>query len=65
MKEPADRQNEYKTFIVLLQEATKTVTPVIDPKNPTNNVTLRTQKLIADKRRESSTWQKTHTPENE
>jgi endonuclease/exonuclease/phosphatase family metal-dependent hydrolase len=43
LKEPADIENEYKSFIVLLQEATKTATPIIDPKNATNNITLRTK----------------------
>jgi hypothetical protein len=41
LKKPADIENEYKNFIVLLQEATKTATTIIDPKNPTNNITLR------------------------
>jgi hypothetical protein len=57
-------EKEYKNFIVLLQEATKTATPTIDPKNPTNNMPLRIQKIIAEKRRASSTWLKTHNPEN-
>jgi translation initiation factor 2 alpha subunit (eIF-2alpha) len=55
---------EYKNFIVLQQEATKRATPIIDQKNPTNNIPLRIKGLIAEKRRARSTWQKTHTPEN-
>jgi hypothetical protein len=63
-KEPADIENEYKNFIVLLQEATKTATSMNDRKNPTNNIPLRIKKLKSKKRRVKSTWQKTHTPEN-
>jgi hypothetical protein len=41
LKEPADIENEYKNFIILLQEATKTATPLNAPTNPTNNIPRR------------------------
>jgi hypothetical protein len=66
LKEPADIENEYKNFIVLLLEATKTATPIIDPKNPTNNIPLRIKKKKNNSRKEKSkiNLAKTYTPEN-
>jgi hypothetical protein len=65
LKEPADIKNEYKNFIILLQEAAKTAThPLNAPTNPTNNIPLRIKTLIAEKRRARSSWQRTQTPEN-
>jgi D-alanyl-D-alanine carboxypeptidase len=64
LKEPADIENECKNFIILLQDAAKTATTSNTQINPTNNIPLRIKKLIAEKRRASSSWQRTHTLES-
>jgi hypothetical protein len=64
LKEPSDLENDYKHFIALLQEAAKMATPTSHHNNTHNDIPLRIKKLIAEKRRAKSIWQKTHSPEN-
>jgi len=49
----------------MLQNAAKEATPNSEPQRATNNVPYEIRRLIAEKRKARSTWQRTHTPEQE
>jgi len=50
--------------INMLQNAAKKATPSSEPHSATNNVPYEIKTLIAEKRKARSTWQRTHTPDN-
>jgi len=55
---------ETNNLIKVLQNAAKEATPNNDPQNTTNNIPYEIKKLIAEKRKARSTWQRTHTPDS-
>jgi len=52
---------ETNNLIKVLQNAAKEATPNSDPQNTTNNIHYEIKKLIAEKRKARSTWQRSHT----
>ena len=48
----------------MLQNAAKKVTPSSEIQRATNNVPYEIKRLIAEKRKATSTWQRTHTPDS-
>ena len=48
----------------MLQNAAKKATPSSEPHRATNNVSYEIKRLIAEKRKARSTWQRTHTHDN-
>ena len=64
LKEHEAREIETNNFLNFLQRAAKVATPNSDSQRTTNNISYEIKKLVADKRRASSIWQRTHTPES-
>jgi hypothetical protein len=54
---------ETNNLIKMLQNATKKATPSSEPQRASNNVPYEIKRLIAEKRKARSTWQRTHTPD--
>ena len=48
----------------MLQNAVKNATPSSEPQWAPSNVPYEIKRLIAEKRKARSTWQRTHTPDN-
>jgi tRNA U34 5-carboxymethylaminomethyl modifying enzyme MnmG/GidA len=55
---------ETNNVIKVLQNAAKEATPNSDFQNTINNIPYEVKKLIAEKRKARSTWQRTHTPDS-
>jgi len=52
---------ETNNLLNLLKHAAKEATPNSDPQRTTNNIYYEIKKLVAEKRRSRSIWQRTHT----
>jgi hypothetical protein len=61
LKEREDIELETNNLLNLLQHAAKEAIPNIDPQRPTNNIPSEIKKLVAEKRKARSIWQRTHT----
>jgi len=48
----------------MLQNAVKNATPSSKPQRAPSNIPYEIKRLIAEKRKARSTWQRTHTPDN-
>jgi len=55
---------ETNNLLNLLQHAAKEATPNSDPQTQTNNISCEITKLVAEKRRARSIWERTHTPDS-
>jgi hypothetical protein len=55
---------ETNKLLSLLQHAAKEATPNSDPQRTTNKVTHEIKKLVVERRRARSIWQRTHTPDS-
>jgi hypothetical protein len=64
LKEHEDLELETNNILNLLQRAAKKATPNSDPQRTTNNIPYKIKRLLAEKRRARSIWQRTHTPDS-
>jgi len=64
LKEHEDIEIETNNLLKLLQRATKEATSSSDSQRTTNNISYEIKKLVAEKRKVSSIWQRTHTPDS-
>lgn len=64
LKEPTEIEEDCEKFIKILQHAARTATPINILKKQQNNIPLEIKKLVAEKRKARSLWQRTHTPAN-
>jgi len=64
LKEHEDIELETNNLLNLLQHTAKEATPNSDSQRTTNNTPYEIKKLVAEKRRTRSIWQRTHTPES-
>jgi len=64
LKEHEGIELETNNLISLLQHAAKEATTKSDSQRTTNNKPYEIKKLVAEKRRARSTWQRTHTPDS-
>jgi uncharacterized protein (DUF2344 family) len=64
LKEHEDIELKTKNLLNLLQHAAKEATPKSDPQRLTNNITYEIKKLVAEKSRSRSIWQRTHAPDS-
>ncbi len=55
---------ETNNLINVLQNAAKKANPNSEPQSTTNNTPYEIKRLIAEKRKARSTWQRTHTPDS-
>ena len=62
LQSPDDIERETQDFINLIQQAAREATPRIKMKNESHHISCEIKKLIAQKRRARSIWQRTHTP---
>jgi len=62
LKEHEDIKLETNNLLNLFQHAAKESTPNSNLQTPTNNIHYEITKLVAEKRRSNSIWQRTHTP---
>jgi len=62
-KEHKDITLETNHLLNSLQHATKEATPNSDPQRTTNNIPYEIKKLVAEKRRARSIWQRTYAPD--
>jgi hypothetical protein len=60
-KEHKDIELETNNLLSLLQHAAKEATPNNDPQRTTNNIPYEIKRLVAEKRRARTIWQRTHT----
>jgi hypothetical protein len=63
LKEHEDIELETNNLLSLLQHAAKGATPNSDPQRTTNSIPYEIKRLVAEKRRSRSIWQRTHTPD--
>jgi len=63
LKVHEDIELETNNPLSLLQHAAKEATPNSDPQTTTNNIPYEIKRLVAEKRRARSIWQRTHTPD--
>jgi hypothetical protein len=63
LKEYEDIELETNNLLNLLRHAAKEATPNSDFQRTTNNIPYDIKRLVAEKRRASSIWQRTHTPD--
>ena len=64
LKDQEHVEIETNNPINMLQNAAKEATPNSEPQRATNNVPYEIKRLIAEKRKARSTWQRTHTPDS-
>jgi hypothetical protein len=64
LKEHEDTELETNNLPSLLQHAAKKGSPHSDPQRTTNNIPYEIKRLVAEKRRARSIWQRTHTPDS-
>ena len=64
LKEHKDIELETNNLLNLLQHAAKEATPNSDPQRTTNNIPYEIKRLVAEKRKSRSIWQRTHTPDS-
>jgi hypothetical protein len=64
LKEHEDIEPETNNLLNLLQHAAKESTPNSDHQRTTNNISYEIKRLVVEKRRARSIWQRTHTPDN-
>jgi len=64
LKEHEDVELATDNFISVLQHAAQEATPARKPQRPTNNIPSEIKRLVAAKRKATSTWQRTHTPDS-
>jgi hypothetical protein len=55
---------ETNNLLSLLQHAAKEATPNTDPQRTTNNMPYEIKKVVAEKRKARSIWQRIHTPDS-
>jgi hypothetical protein len=55
---------ETNNLFSLIQHATKEAAPNSDPQRTTNNIPYEIKRLVAEKRRVKSIWQRAYTPES-
>jgi hypothetical protein len=63
-KEHEDKGLETNSLLSLLLHAANEANPKNDSQRPTNNIPYEIEKLVAEKGRARSVWQRTHTPES-
>jgi hypothetical protein len=64
LTEHEDTELETNNLLSLLQRAAKEATPNSGPRRTTNNKPQDIKKLVAEKRRARSIWQRSHTPDS-
>jgi hypothetical protein len=64
LKEHEDIELETNNLLSLLQHAAKEATQNSDPQRTISNISYLIKKLVAEKRRARSIWQRTHTPDS-
>jgi len=64
LKEHEDLELQTNNILNLLQRAAKKATPNSDPQRTTNNIPYKIKRLLAEKRRARSIWQRTPTPDS-
>jgi len=64
LKEHEDIEIETNNLPNSLQHAAKEATPNSDPQRTTNNIPYEIKRLVAEKRKSRSIWQRTHTPDS-
>jgi hypothetical protein len=62
LKSCTEVEEATNNFISLLQEAAQQATPIIVYKKDVVNIPLEIKKLLAEKRKERASWQRSHTP---
>ena len=64
LKEHEDKETETNNLLNLIQHDANEVTPNSDSQRTTNNIHYKIKKLVAEKKRTRSIWQRTYTPES-
>jgi hypothetical protein len=64
LKEHEYIEIETNNLLSLLQHVAKEATPNSDPQKTTNKLPYEIKRLVAEKRRSRSIWQRTHTPDS-